>query len=170
MGGLVGLFVVVLGWGFIFKDMVLWVFVSEDGIFGVFINESTGLGCKREGGLRRGWAHCTLGKSKGVPGRFCESQREKDLGEKAGEVYPERVNGRKQERCTKEKAGESGRKQERKSAGESRRGVPRENSWYIVPICFPCDSTGANRAGVYWSRVGMNVAADEKEHKDKNQR
>ena len=75
--------------------MVLWVFVSEDGGFGVFIDESTGLECKREGVEKR---ISTLVKSKSVPGRFYESQREKD---------------------------------------QSRRGVLKENSWYIVPICFP---------------------------------
>ena len=32
----------------------------------------------------------------------------------------------------------------------------------------PGDSTGADGAGVYWVRVGMNVTVDEKEHKDKN--
>ena len=30
-----GLFMVVLGGGFIFEDIVLWVFVSEGGGFGV---------------------------------------------------------------------------------------------------------------------------------------
>ena len=44
-----------------------------------------------------------------------------------------------------------------------------ENSWYIVPICFPDDTVGADRAGVYRVRVGMNVTTDKKEHKDKNQ-
>ena len=70
----------------------------------------------------------TLGKSKSVPGRFYESQREKD---------------------------------------QSRRGAPRENSWYIVRSVIPGDSMGADRAGVYRARVGMNVATDEK-HKDEN--
>ena len=32
----------------------------------------------------------------------------------------------------------------------------------------PGDSTGADRAGVYRARVGMNVTTDEKKHKDKN--
>ena len=52
---------------------------------------------------------------------------------------------------------------------QSRRSAPRENSWYIVPICFPGDSTGADRAGVHRARVGMYVTTDKKEHKDKNQ-
>ena len=73
------------------------MFVSEDGGFGVFMNEGTGLECKREGGVEREMMD-TLGKSKSVPGKFYESQREKD---------------------------------------QSRRGAPRENSWYIVLICFP---------------------------------
>ena len=32
----------------------------------------------------------------------------------------------------------------------------------------PGNSTGADGAGIYWARVGMNITADEKEHKDKN--
>ena len=86
---------VVLG-GFIFEDIVLWVFVSEGGRFAVLMDgdtekdEDTGLGCEKRMG--------TLGKSKNVPGRFYESQWEKD---------------------------------------QSRKGAPRENSCYVVPICFP---------------------------------
>ena len=109
--------------------MGLWVFVSEDGGFGVFVDESTGLECEREGDVEKRMG--TLDKSKSVPGKFYESQREKT---RAGEVYPERTVDT------------------------------------LYRSVFPGDSTGADEAGVYRARVGMNVTADEKEHKDKKQR
>ena len=75
-----GLFVVVLGWGFIFKDMVLWVFVRR-----VFMDEGTRFGCEREG-LRREWAHWASPRVS--RGDFTKVSGRKT---RAGKVYPERA-------------------------------------------------------------------------------
>ena len=32
---------------------------------------------------------------------------------------------------------------------QSRKGAPRENSWYIVLTCFPSELTGVDTAGIY---------------------
>ena len=95
----------------------------------VFVDGGTGLGCKREGGLRRGWAHWISPRVS--RGDFTKvSQRET----RAGEMDSERTVST------------------------------------LYWSASPGDSTGADGAGVYRARVGMNVAADEKKHEDKKQR
>ena len=47
---------------------------------------------------------------------------------------------------------------------------PERTAGTLYRSVSPGDSTGADRAGVYRARVGVNVTADKKKNRDKNQR
>ena len=47
---------------------------------------------------------------------------------------------------------------------------PERTAGTLYRSVSPGDSTGADRAGVYRARVGVNVTADKEKHRDKNQR